>query len=1204
MKNSRAEHLSQEEFETLVLNSAQAKDDQVVAHLESCNQCREKAKAYEAAAMKVSRLNPVPRPSSGGCTKAEEWRAVASGAVSPERANEYLLHAAQCDTCGPLVRTTRAFDAEFTPEEELAISRLTMPAAERTQMAARLSSKSQAGAMESKPGLSLWTLFRMRPAFAYGLSAAVLVIVAGALLLLNSRTASPDKLLARAYAEQRTLEPRFAGAEYGPVRIVRGPGQSSVNKPQALLDAESMIHRHLQKEPNSTLWLDAKGRVDLLEANYDAALQTFQKALDLEPNSPRLLTDAASAYFERGQLAGRPDDYGQAIELLGRVLARNANDPVALFNRALIDEKMFLYHQALEDWNHYLRIDPTGDWAEEARRHRDAVQQKLDKKAQILETPLLRPAEFASENKARTPGFSDMVDLRTDDYVDQALRVWLPQEFEDGNATQDLSKNALHILGEILNSRHGDQWLLDFSASPHSKEQATAIQMLVTAAKANTDGDYLSAQKISLQAGSLFRQARNPAGALRARFEAVYALQRSNQDNQRCVAEANSAIAALPRQRYPWIETQLYLERFMCAGQLAHFEQAREDLDKAFAIAERSKYGALYLRALGMAASLHRGEGEASFFDHQGLARYWDGFYPPVRAFQFYSDIAFAAEDAGRWGLALAAAREAVDAISSADQPLTEGLARYQLARYALIGGDQALADSESGRANALLSHLPQNDVTRSYQVNQEVRLARLETQRGRMEQSRMHLKRAEERLPKARNYFTTLRFYNALSDLQLREGNRKEAEKALTSAVAIAELGLASLRDERERADWARETGESYRRLAWLHWQSQDVEGAWKIWEWYLGAPVRNASVPTVGANSSNFDAASLLPAMNQATQEFIRFSDATVISYLQLPEGFAVWVSSKQGLAARWINADPREIARLARRFREECARADSDPVMLRRDARALYDLLIAPVSDRLSQHLTLIIEPDGVVSEVPFTALMDVAGHYLSESYAVVFSPGMLYAEHLRRSQPLSRHVRALVVGPPPVTGSLAADLEPLKDADREAEAVASRFDTKTLLTGPDANLESVSRNLSQAAIFHFAGHALLVNGKPSLILAGVRPANESAVFDAERIQLENLHHLQLAVLSACSTGKTGPGGVEALARSFLRNGVPDVVASRWNVDSAATADFMRFFYDGLMDGEPVALSLNAARNRLRRQTATAHPYYWAAFDVFGR
>lgn len=1204
MKESRAEHLSQEDFEMLASHSAQAKDNEIVAHLESCNQCREKANSYEAAAMKLNRLNPVTRPSSDGCPRAKEWSAVASGAVSPENANEYLLHAAQCDTCGPLVRTTRAFDDEFTPEEELALARLTVPVAEREQMAAMLSAKSQAGARQSKPALSFWKLFKTRPVFAYGLTAAVLVIAIGTSLFLNLRNESPDKLLAQAYAEQRTMEPRFAGAQYGPVRIVRGPGQSSVNKPQALLDAESLIHRHLQQEPNSTLWLDAKGRVDLLEANFDAALQTFQKALDSEPDSPRLLIDAASAYFERGQLVGRPDDYGHAIELLGRVLGRNPDDPVALFNRALIDEKMFLYHQALEDWNHYLRIDPKGDWAEEAKRHRDAVQQKLDQKAQILATPLLRPTEFVSESKARGPEFSDMVDLRADDYLDQALRVWLPGESEDGNAAQNLSNNALRILGEILSSRHGDQWLLDFSTPSRSKEQAIAIQMLVTATKTNANGDYLSAQKISLQAESLFQQARNVAGGLRARFEEVYALQRSNQDNERCVREANSAIGGLPRQRYPWLETQLYLERFMCAGQLAHFDQAREDLNKAFAMAERSHYGALYLRALGMAASLHRGEGDAIFFDHQGLARYWDGSYPPVRAFQFYSDIAFTAEDRGLWGLAFAAARDAVDAISSAEQPLTEGLARYQLARYALIGGDQTLADTESGRANTLLSHLPQNDVTRSYQVNQEVRLARLETQRGRLEQSWMHLKRAEERLPKTKNYFTTLRFYNALSDLQLREGNRKEAEKALISAVATAELGLASLRDEREKADWARETGEAYRRLAWMHWQSHDVEGAWKIWEWYLGTPVRNVSVHAVAANSPNFDATSMLPALDQLPQERARLTDATVISYLQSPEGFAVWVSDQHGLTARWINAPPREIERLARRFREECARVDSDPVMLRQDARAVYDLLIAPISDLLARKSTLVVEPDGIVSEVPFSALVDAAGHYLCESHALVFSPGMLYAEHLRRKQSLSRHVRALVVGPPPVIGTLAANLEPLQDAAHEAAEVASRFDAGILLTGPDANLERVSRGFAQAAIFHFAGHALVVNGKPSLILAASHPSNESEVFDAERIQPENLRHLQLAVLSACSTGKTAPGSVETLARVFLRYGVPDVVASRWNIDSAATADFMRFFYDGLMNDEPVALSLNAARNQLRQKPATAHPYYWAAFDVFGR
>ena len=73
---------------------------------------------------------------------------------------------------------------------------------------------------------------------------------------------------------------------------------------------------------------------------------------------------------------------------------------------------------------------------------------------------------------------------------------------------------------------------------------------------------------------------------------------------------------------------------------------------------------------------------------------------------------------------------------------------------------------------------------------------------------------------------------------------------------------------------------------------------------------------------------------------------------------------------------------------------------------------------------------------------------------------------------------------------------------------------------------------------------------------------------------------------------------------LALAFLTAGVPQVVASRWDVDSAATATLMRAFYQHYVAGGSAAHALQAAAGKLRASPATGHPYYWAAFDAFGR
>jgi CHAT domain-containing protein len=99
---------------------------------------------------------------------------------------------------------------------------------------------------------------------------------------------------------------------------------------------------------------------------------------------------------------------------------------------------------------------------------------------------------------------------------------------------------------------------------------------------------------------------------------------------------------------------------------------------------------------------------------------------------------------------------------------------------------------------------------------------------------------------------------------------------------------------------------------------------------------------------------------------------------------------------------------------------------------------------------------------------------------------------------------------------------------------------------------------------------------------------------------------LQRLQLVVLSACATAETekGFGVPDTLVRSFLRAGVPHVVASRWPVDSYITERTMAEFYPRLFEGLPIAVALQQAARKLQTQPGTAHPYYWAAFGSYGR
>src|SRR5262249_46672189 len=134
----------------------------------------------------------------------------------------------------------------------------------------------------------------------------------------RSRPAYADRLLAEAYTAQRTMEMRIQGARYGPLRVTRGPETSQLNRPPELLQAESVIARAIASHPNDPTWLASRGRAELLDWQYEAAIKSFNHALEAFPNSPALLRDLATAYCQRAEALDRAIDYATCVDLLGK----------------------------------------------------------------------------------------------------------------------------------------------------------------------------------------------------------------------------------------------------------------------------------------------------------------------------------------------------------------------------------------------------------------------------------------------------------------------------------------------------------------------------------------------------------------------------------------------------------------------------------------------------------------------------------------------------------------------------------------------------------------------------------------------------------------------------------------------------------------------------------------------------------------------
>jgi len=1175
-------------------------------HLAACASCR---KQFEELSLRHLLLR------HGICPGPAVWREVLGGLAPPVQALEYIEHASRCDSCALLLRSAVA---------ELANLSRTTTEAEREQIAALKSARPEwqhnlaqriAAVLrlrpnqDTKPWFQRW-LAIPRLAFAGACLLAIAVGGMGMRMVIaahRSQPAAAQRLLARAYSQKRTLELRIAGAKHAPLRIARGAATSFTNRPPALLKAEALIASQLQSHPSDPAWLQAQARADLLEGRYDAAVEALHRALELAPHSPSLMVDLATSYYQRALQDGHNEDFGTAYEYLSKALTLSPNDPVALFNRALVGEHQFLYHQALDDWNRYLQIDPRSDWAAEAQDAADRLRTKLKEHDASQSAPLLSPTQIATsahDSNLSSAVDANIVDARIEDYLSEAIRVWLPQAYPEKGPPDTTAQSALFFLADLTTRQHNDLWLSDLLHGSSARNFPQAIAALAKAAQANSAGEYSTTAIQAVQAERLFQVSGNVAGTLRAQFEQIYAAQ-IDRHTEVCREKSVASLRESERYSYPWLQIQLGLENAICSGIMNDLgtqeKMAQRGVDKS----QQHRYGGLYLRSLYSVADEKVGAGDRSGawgLSIAGLQRYWSGQYPWKQAYNLYGGLAYDAENRGQFNLQVALWREAIAARRDDANLLRRGTAHELLAGAAIGARQPDLAEQQYTEAARLYALAPQNEASRTNAIENQVRRAQLDSREGQLETALGRLISVQDQVRALSNNYVIQMFYSTLGELQLRRHREAEAEQALQPALALAERTLASLGPEADRIAWKNDAAPVYLALAEAKLLQGYPQESLEVYERYLGAsqgaPLGQPTPQTPASEPSRL------------TQRLPLLSRETLLVYAALPDGLAIWVCDDRGVYSEWIAKPTDELRELTARFYDLASDPKSDMSALRRDSRSLYSALILPMEPRLAPGRTLVIEADGWLARVPFEALVDAQNHYLIEHWPVVHSLGQDFEARLRNNNqddlgPISAGMPALVVAS--AASSQDEGLPPLENVAAEADAVASKFHSPRVLNGSEATLRAVQENLPSSPVFHFAGHSLATPYRSGLMLenTGTRTRNEiPSLLDAAALRKLNIANMQLAVLSACSTesGVGGSGGFNSITEALLRAGVPHVVASRWDV--VEPRKFMDDFYHSALSGQLVSEAVRRASLNILADPRTAHPYYWSAFAAYGR
>jgi CHAT domain-containing protein len=1223
-------HLTPQELESLLFGAADSSDaiadgasaNQAQRHLSGCTVCQSMADRYRNVDAKLnglaSRGTWAPKLLSRGthCPAEGVWPRLAVGLIQGEEAEDYVTHAAECDWCGPLLKNSMEdLSQDLTVEEQEVLAKLSSASPQwQREMGHKMAEANEKAAFTAADAEGLASAkrssveklasslgWRSKIAWA-GLGLAVMATAVW-FTLLKTREADVNQLLAKAYTEQRTFELRMPGAKYGPMRVERGNERSRLAKPTSLLDAEAVIAHVLAKDPENAAVLQMRGRAELIEWNTEAAIETLKRALDLKPEFLSLKLDLATAYFERAAAKNRPLDYGTAIQLLGEVLAKNPDDPVALFNHAIACEEMFMYQQAMEDWGHYLQIDSAGGWAIEARQHLDRLRKKLGEHARLIAEPLLQPDLIARRVRLDDESTWDLLDNRVEEYLDLATRDWLPDLISPSSATHPRQsalalRSTLTELATILRRRHSDSWLAELMATAPSASFSKGLTYLSKAIQENLVGETDLARIDGQRAATLFQRAGLRAGFERAQLEVIYSWHRASQGKQ-CL-DSIRVLAAEPRESFSWILAQSLLEKSLCSHLSGDLRSAARLVSEAKLITEKSHYPQLRLRALGFEASsqwLLKADPEAAAMDDWvGLGAFWNGVFPSLRSYNFYQDLTFPAESEHRNYLVYSLRREAAATDREMRDETRHAMAHFLLAKAAASAGKPREAATEFATAKIHLQRLEKTKSSEMYRLYCDISLAELKASQGSFESALGILQPREPELSSFSNSPVRADFYRALGNISLQAGNNRQAEKAFTSAIEIADAGLASLNDADDREAWAGTVTESFRGLMQIRLAADRPEDALAVWEAYRAYALRRsqkAGLGFVGSVKSTTSAGklSVLPGESH-------------ITYAVVPDGVAIWAEHDRFLHFAFVRVEESELRKNARRFSEVCSNPKSDLISLKQTGARLYQWLIAPVEKYLGTTGILVIDPDPTLSQLPMQALVDGNGAFLASHFAVAYSQGRERQEQLREDAPIQSASRVLVVTPPSSTGT-ENGLLPLPDAGLEAELLVSEFSGARHLAGQEATWRRIRAELARVSVFHFAGHALASVGRTTLVVAGEGKSGTELV-EASSFSSTDMSRLQLVVLSACSTGRVegGLGDLGALVSVFARSGVPHVVATRWDVDSAAAADFVIAFYRALLRKTRVSAAVQAATTQIMSNPETEHPYYWAAFTAFGR
>jgi CHAT domain-containing protein len=1047
--------------------------------------------------------------------------------------------------------------------------------------------------------------------------------------------------LKEAYKNQRPTEARISVLDYAPPPNERG-GPRQVNG-----DAERSAGRFLEyavaDTPGAASY-HAFGNYLLATGRYDDALAQFAKAVQLDQGNAKLENDTGVALLEKARAAGTGEEAGKALIHAGtslthfeRALEIDGSLLAALFNRALALETLKAWGQAGEAWEKYLERDPNSEWAAEARRRLDRLNELRQSRTSQNREQVL--SEFLTAYKLGDDARAWEVIRRNREAITGKL---IPAQLVDAHLNSSISGRdgdardalqALEYAGELEARNAADNYTAElahfYRLSPLGRlaALARARELMRQGYKWCRELKFHDAALAFEKARAAFAAAGDEPEIYFDEYWIAYSYHQSAR-SQEAADILRRLIRVCKQKGYKWLLAQALNLSANIQTVLRNYSEGIAETEQSLALSEQTGDTYTVQKNLAQQADKYRTLGnypemlkyigrclEQSEASWPGVRQMWRNYDSAANAFQAL-DLYPAALAYGTEAFRLGVEEEDPSIIYVSLTHLGVIYSRLQNPERGIELARQGLAIGQK------LSGTREGQKVMAYCLLQ---LGHLYRQVG-------DLAKAIESYEQAINIYDNLEFpvfsYDAhkgklLCHIAL--GDDAASGRELQIALELVEGDRKTIREEQNRNNYYDAEQDIYDlAVNFAYTRSGDPQRAFEYSEASHartlldlmrrsprqaesgGEPIR---VQTV---SRPLTLAEIQRRMPEATQ---------ILQYTILSDKVIIWLIQRDSFETREKRVNADDLDGLIRRYLSlVAAPPDGRDAEARSASVALYDILLRPVESLLDGKKVLCVVPDKLLNHLPFGALISpTTGKYLVADYPLIYSPSssVFVSGSEAASERASRAAETLLsVGGPTFDREAFPRLQDLPAAAKEARQVRELYEAGICLTGPAASKESVMRLMKDADIVHFASHYVVDENSPmssKLLLAKSGGAGEEdgtgGALTVHDLNSMMLRRTRLVVLAACQTGAEryykGEGMI-GMSRAFIAAGVPSVVASQWPVDSDATAELMVNFHRRRKQGGlSTAEALRRAQLDMLGQHGQRyqHPYYWAGFVLIG-